>query len=795
MPSAEQEKAQGDTCMQQGDMAQAIAHYRAALALQPNFAAAHEMLGFALQASGMLDEAKQSLLLALQYDAQRADAHYGLATIAQTQNQLDEAIARYRQTLALALDFDIAYRDQAFLLFRLGRIDDAIALLIQGVEYCPDQVELHFILGNLYHERGQYQQAIASLRAAQSLNPQGVEILVNLGIVLFKDGALEQAAEVLQHALAQNAGLIDVYNTLGLILHKQERYDEALATYQRGLAVDPHAALLHANLGYTLQAMQRISEAADSYKTALRFDAMMQDAWLNLGNALQQQGDVEGAIASYRRLLMIAPDNILAWNNLGNALGERGEIVAPARCYQRAIAVQPEFADAYNNLGNLQMVLGRFDEAVACFRDAVRYDANHIGARSNLLFTYNFLHGVTPQQMLADAKEFGKTAQSMASPFSTWSNTREHNRCLRIGIVSGDLYNKAVGFFAEGVLTKLAAQSAGRLQLIAYHNHRAHDELTERIKPSFAKWVVTTGLSDAALAQQIRDDGIDILIDLSGHTVNNRLTMFAWKSAPVQVSWLGYFSTTGVAEIDYLIADAWTLPTELESHFSETIWRLPNTRLCFTEPAVDVDVSPLPALANGTITYGCFNSLAKMSDDVVALWARVLHAAPHSRLHLKAAQLFTTDMQQATAQRFAAHGIAGDRLILEGPSSRAQYLATYQHIDIALDPFPYTGGTTSAESLWMGVPVLTLQGDRFLSRQGVGLLMNADLPEWIATDADDYVARAVTLGKDLDALAAMRASLRQRVVASPIFDATAFAHNLEQALRAMWIKWCDENQM
>jgi predicted O-linked N-acetylglucosamine transferase (SPINDLY family) len=299
------------------------------------------------------------------------------------------------------------------------------------------------------------------------------------------------------------------------------------------------------------------------------------------------------------------------------------------------------------------------------------------------------------------------------------------------------------------------------------------------------------GLSDENLAQQIREDGIDILIDLSGHTAHNRLPMFAWKPAPIQVSWLGYFATTGVTAIDYLIADPWTLPESEEANFTENIWRLPETRLCFTPPDVDMEITPLPALSNGHLTFACFNNLTKMNDTVVALWARILAAVPTSRLFLKSKQLREASVRQSVVDRFAAHGIDSERLILEGLSPRAEYLATYQRVDIALDPFPYTGGTTSVEALWMGVPVLTLAGECFLSRQGVGLLMNAGLPEWIAADADDYVARAVSHASDLQRLAALRNGLRQQVLASPVFDAQRFAHHFETALRGMWKKWCD----
>jgi FkbM family methyltransferase len=269
--------------------------------------------------------------------------------------------------------------------------------------------------------------------------------------------------------------------------------------------------------------------------------------------------------------------------------------------------------------------------------------------------------------------------------------------------------------------------------------------------------------------------------------------MFALKPAPVQVSWLGYFATTGVAEIDYLIADPWTLPESEEINFTEKIWRLPETRLCFTVPDVVLEVAPLPAIGSGYITFACFNNLTKMNDAVVALWARVLAAVPNSRLFLKAKQLNIEAVRQSTFERFAAHGIAAERLILEGPAPRAEYLAAYQRVDIALDPFPYTGGTTTAEALWMGVPVLTLAGKSFLSRQGVGLLMNTGLSEWVAEDHDDYIARAVSHASDLQVLSLLRGGLRQQVLASPIFDAQRFAEHFEAALRGMWQAWCADN--
>jgi predicted O-linked N-acetylglucosamine transferase (SPINDLY family) len=275
-------------------------------------------------------------------------------------------------------------------------------------------------------------------------------------------------------------------------------------------------------------------------------------------------------------------------------------------------------------------------------------------------------------------------------------------------------------------------------------------------------------------------------VDLAGHTADNRLPVFAWKPAPVQVAWLGYFASTGVKEIDYIIADPQVLPESEESHFSETPWRLQDCYLCFTPPHHQIEVGVLPALANGYVTFGCFNKLSKMNDAVVALWARVLHAVLDARLLLKAKELHDGAMQQLTRARFAAHGIDPQRLLLEGFTPRAAYLAEYQRVDIALDPFPFPGGTTTVEALWMGVPVLSRRGARFISHAGESLLQTAGLGAWVAQDDDDYIQLAQAYAADLAALAATRAGLREQLVSSPLCDAARFAAHLGAAFNGMW---------
>lgn len=472
------------------------------------------------------------------------------------------------------------------------------------------------------------------------------------------------------------------------------------------------------------------------------------------------------------------------------ALKDSGELNRAVDCFQHAISIQPDFVEAHCNLGVALKEMGDIQGALASLERGLEIKPDYADAYSVLLFLEHYHSVRSSTRLLERARQFGKLVSRQAGPRPILDNAPEPSRSLRIGLVSGDLINHPVGYFLEGVLSVLHSNTARQLEIFVYPTTFQEDALTARIRRHCNGWHIVAGLSDANFVEKIRQDRIDILIDLSGHTTHNRLSAFAWKPAPIQVTWLGYFATTGVDAIDYLIADPWTLPESEEDNFVEKIWRLPDTRLCFTPPASDIAVGELPALRNGYVTFGCFNHLSKINNDVVVRWASILKAVPESRLFLKARQLEDIAVRQNTLQRFADHGIPSARLILEGPSLRETYLSSYQKVDIALDPFPYTGGTTTAEALWMGIPVLTMTGRSLLERQGLGLLANAGLPDWIAEDSDDYVARAIEYASNTQRLATIRKELRQKVLESPIFDAKRFADNFETALREMWTNWC-----
>jgi protein O-GlcNAc transferase len=539
-----------------------------------------------------------------------------------------------------------------------------------------------------------------------------------------------------------------------------------------------------------LFASGRYPEAAILAKSLTVRQPLHGFGWKALGAALSQMGQNAEALAAMQKAASLLPDDAETRFNLGVLLKAMGQLDETEANYRSALAIQPDYANAHYNLGNTLNALRRLEEAEASYRRALQVDPDFTLALSNLVCLLNYLPDIAPGIILSEAQRYGQLVSRRANPFQKWANTPEAGKCLRIGFVSGDLRAHPVGYFLVGVVEALSAHAPGRIELFAYANGSCSDTLSEQIKAHCQSWTAVAALPDASLAARIHNDRIDILIDLSGHTEHNRLPVFAWKPAPVQASWLGYFGTTGVAEIDYLVADPWTLPESEEAYFTEKIWRLPETRLCFTAPSEAVPVSPLPALANGYVTFACFNNLTKINVPVIALWARILRAIPTSRLFLKAQQFDDMSMRRSIEDQFAAHGIASDRLDLEGASPRAEYLGAYHRADIALDPFPFPGGTTSAESLWMGVPVLTRAGNRFLSRQGEGLLRSAGLEKWIAKDADEYVALAVANTKDLHSLATLRSNMRQAVLLSPLFDSARFARHFEAMLREMWSQWC-----
>ena len=677
-------------------------------------------------------------------------------------------------------------------MFNAGRYQELENWTRLLLERCPKSGFSWKVLGVTLQAQGK--DALTALQKAAEFLPEDAQAHYNFGVALQHLGHHDRAVASYRRALEIKADYVEAHCNLGVALKELGHLDEAVTSYRRALEIIPDLATVHSNLGNALKDLGQLDDSVVSCLRALEINPDSAEAHNNLGITLMALGQLDNAVASYCRALEIDPDYAEAHNNLGITLRALGQLDNAVASYRRALEIRPDDTDTLISLGVALQDLGQLDNALTCFRRALEISPDFLKAYSNLLFLHNYKIAHPAATLLEEKRRYGNLAARQARPYTEWHNVAESEKCLRVGLVSGDLRNHPVGFFVEGVLAALASNYSGRLEFIAYPTHSCVDTLTERIKACCHGWHSAVGIPDENLARRIREDGIDILIDLSGHTALNRLPLFAWKPAPVQASWLGYFATTGVAAMDYLIADPWTVPESEDIYFTERVWRLPETRLCFTPPEVEIDVLPAPSLSNGCVTFGCFNNLTKINETVVALWAQVLQAVPRSRLFLKAKQLQEASERQRLLELFASHGIHGDQLLLEGSAPRADYLAAYQRVDIALDPFPFPGGTTSVECLWMGVPVLTLEGNSFLSRQGVGIMNNVGLPDWIAADTNDYLAKAIAHASDLPRLATLRSSLRDQVMASPLFDAPRFARHFEAALRGMWAQWCNQQQ-
>jgi len=733
--------------------------------------------------------------------------------------RLGEAKTLYSRILAAAPQHADALHFMGLLACQIKQHEPGLALIRESIALHPNAIYYNN-LGNMLRESGERDEAIQAYRNAISLKADYAEAYSNLGNVLRENGDAKGALEQCARALELHPGYAQAYNNLGNALKDLGEFHAAAASYGKAIAANPGFVEAHLNLGHVRRAQGDLDAAAASYRNAATLAPQMAAAHDGLGGLALFRGEVDAAIEHYRRVVALEPQSAHACNTLGNALNAAGRVGEAIPVYEQAIALDPEFPDAWhnlanalrrqgvptravvcarraielrsdtpsfhNNLGAILADLSQFDAALASYRAARALDPDFGESHTCVLFGQSYVTDWSAQAHLADARYFGERMAARATPYRQWpvlDEPRGGARALKIGFVSADFRKHPVGYFLECVLSHL---DRSRIEPIAYSNGLQSDELTVRIKPRFAAWNHVADMSDEALARAIRDDRIDILVDLSGHTGRNRLPMFAWRPAPVQVSWLGYFATTGLAEIDYVLADPHVVPPDEASQYVEQIWRLPDCYLCFTLPDVRVPVAPLPALANGYVTFGCFNNHKKLNDGVIALWSRLLRAIPDARLMLKNHQLSEAVIRSETIARFAAHGIDANRLVLEGPSTREGYFDAYRHVDIALDPFPYPGGTTSVEGLWMGVPVVARRGDRFLAHLGEMVVRTVGLDEWIAADDEDYLARAIAFARDLRSLEGLRASLRERVERSPLTDAERFAAHLATAFEQMW---------
>jgi predicted O-linked N-acetylglucosamine transferase (SPINDLY family) len=535
----------------------------------------------------------------------------------------------------------------------------------------------------------------------------------------------------------------------------------------------------------------KLAKAVVCYEQALSLNPNIPEALSNLAIALKVLGKVDAAITRLEQALALRPNTPEILVNLGILFREQGRREDAVACYRKALALKPNDPVTLSNLGNALKDQGRFDEGIACYRQALAIRPDHqatLRNLSNAIFDMHYSEQYGSHSTLDAARLYAQHVEP-ARQRTDFANRVDPERRLRIGYVSPDFYNHGVSYFFHGAVE---AHDPAQVEVYCYSNSRVDDDMTARIRNAVHGWRAVAGLSDAAVDAIIRRDEIDILVNLAGYTAESRLALFALKPAPVQALWQGYLDTTGLTAMDYFITDRWVVPAEDEGSFSETVLRLPDAHFCFAPTGIDIPVRARPD--NGPLTFGSFNNFLKVSDGTVALWSRIMREIADSRLLLKSGRFGNPTIRRLATERFAAHGIGADRLILQTVASRTELLAAYNDVDIGLDPFPYNGCTTTIEALWMGVPVVALRGKRSVARASEAILSVVGLPNLVAEDGDAYVRVVKALADDRRYLRELKGSLRTLTEQSPICDCRRFAQGLEGLYRQMWTTWCTQRR-
>lgn len=563
-----------------------------------------------------------------------------------------------------------------------------------------------------------------------------------------------------------------------------------LLFFEKAVKLRPDYASAWNNLGDVQLTLGYTENAMSSFKRAIELTPLLLPAYVNQAKIHLLNGDIEAAVNCYDSAITRAPNNPLPYFEKGRGLLDIGRPTEARLHFEKARTIAPDYPGLLRQLALLYYYQGDHGKLREVYNAvAVSDTGNNLDNRLLLSELSDIISDVDPVEACVVHRKWAELMEAGVEKLCACNNDSDPCRRLKIGYVSGDFRKHSVSFFIEPVLS---CHDRTHFKIYCYSNHYVEDEVTERLKHNDVEWRSIYKVDPDCSAKIINDDGIDILIDLSGRSEHNALTVFARHPAPVQVTWLGGLGTTGMSSIKYRIVDNYTDPVGMsEEHHTETLWRMPNSFLVYRPLQNAPEISSLPAFENGYITFGSFNNFSKITLQVIELWAQLLSVVPTARLLLKANGLDEPEQQQRVRFAFEAYGIVPERILLFGKDATYQeHLRQYNKVDIALDPFPWNGGTTTCEALWMGVPVITLAGNRFLSRIGVSILNNTGLSGWIAQTPGEYIVLAKNWSHDLQTLAQIRAGLRGLVMASPLVNATAFTADLEKAYNEMWATWC-----
>ncbi len=761
--------------------------YREILSQHPDSADALHLLGVLSAQRGRFQEGVDSIRQAIARRPAVAGYHSNLGHALFASKRFEEAAEAFREAAILNSKDAELQKDLGIALKQLGRFEESFSCARQALTLNPRSAKATYLMGTLFQIQGDLNAAADAFRRAGEMEPNSAPAQNDLANAFTSMGRPNDAIIFFRRALSIQPDFPDAVSSLADALREAGQMDEAIAEYQKAIALQPQKADIYNNMSVALRSRRRFEEALAALEkaVALRPDCAL--FWCNRGGLLRDLRKPLEAISAIKRALQIDPNLFEAHLNLATILLELGKVDQAMGFARRCVEINPRSSEARNILGNAFKEDGQIENAIDEFDRALEIDPDNAVIRSNKIYSLEFDPRCDASKLFAEARLWN---QHHALPLKKFirghDNDRSPDRLLRVAYISPGFCNHAESFFVIPLLEK---HDRNQYEIHCYHDGSRADPVTERIKASAQAWHLSSALTNEELAEQIRRDKIDILIDLSMHMTRNRLLMFSQKPAPVQVAWLAYPGGTGLDAIDYRISDPWIDPPGIdESRYAEKTIRLPETWVCY-DPLCDVPAAK--SRAEGSICFGSINNPCKLNDPLLRLWARVMHAVPDSRLLLLA---FENEHRRRLTEFLRTEGMSGDRVGFLGRSLRSDYLRLYDQIDICLDPLPYNGITTTCDALWMGVPVVTLTGQTAGGRAAASILANVELKDLIADNPEQFIRIASALAGNASRRSDLRQTLRDRFTCSPIMNAPRFAKAMEAAYRQMWHDWCNRTQ-
>nr|CRH07064.1 putative GT41 : related to UDP-GlcNAc : protein O-b-N-acetylglucosaminyltransferase [Candidatus Magnetococcus massalia] len=678
---------------------------------------------------------------------------------------------------------------QAIQLQQQGALDQAEQIYQQILNAAPNHPIVLYYLASVSAQRGDKQQLEKRLYDTLAVVPEHADAHRSLGTLYTEQGDYARGETHFLRSIKQDPQQAATHSNLGLNLKAQGRLQEAAEQLKRALELDDQTAPLWSVYGSILKAQGELERALQAFKHSIKLDAGQPDTYHNMGLLLHSMGKAVDAEEAFRQALTLKPDLVAALNGLGGLLRESGRKAEALQTLEKAVELAPDDLSSHNNMANALVDQGRVVEAIPHFRRALELEPGNLAIHSNMIMCLHYNPHMDGKRLFAELRSWHEQHghPGDGDPLR-FTNESDPDRRLRVGYITADMKQHPLGFFT---LPILMSHDSAQVERYLYSGLTKEDWLTEQARAHVDHWRNCATLSDALLEQQILADGIDVLVDLSGHTRGNRLMLMAKRVAPVQILGGGSFCSNGIDSMDGAVVDPYQVPPEQAEGFSEPLIQMPGGNYAiYMPPDYLPEVAPTPMAKNGHITFGCFNNLAKLNEPVVVLWSELLQQIPDSRLLIRTYALNDASTRERYIKLFAHHGVATERLMLHGGLPHKELLDAYGEMDIALDPFPYSGGLTTIEALWMGVPVIALAGDRMAGRHSVAHLNAAQLGDWVVQSPEAYIALAKAWAAKPQELASLRQAVRPRMQHGPTADWQGYTRHMEGEMRRLWQRWC-----